>query len=183
MIDTYKMYEEMKGDHVLLSYKGEVSFDMVKSLLDILEARLNREEKDPKTKKKVFNILVECLQNLSHHVDLSKGDIKKVPERRNAVILLWFEKGAYQVATGNYIRNENIAKLKTWLERINGLPKEGLRDLYKSVLDNNTFSSKGGGGLGFIDIARKSGEKLVYNFDHVDEADSFFSFSIQIPKG
>ena len=51
MIDSYKLYEEMKGNKVLLSYKGEVSFDMIKSLLDIIEARLDREELNPKTKK------------------------------------------------------------------------------------------------------------------------------------
>jgi hypothetical protein len=182
MIDTYKVYEEMKGNKVLLSYKGEVSFDMVKSLLDIIEGRFEREENNPKIKKKIFNVLVECLQNLCHHVELSEEDVKHIAEGRNAVILLWVEDGCYQVATGNYISNGNIEKLRAWLDKINGLSKGDLRDLYKQVLNNNQFSPKGGGGLGFIDIARKSGQRLHYDFEHVDEEFSFFSFRIQIPK-
>ena len=172
MIDTYKVYEEMKGNKVLLSYKGEVSFDMVKSLLDIIEARLEREEKKPKVKKKVFNVLVECLQNLCHNVEATE----------EAVILFWVENGSYQVATGNYIRKNKIPKLEAWLEKVNSLSKQGLRDFYKTILDNDTFSEKGGAGLGFIDIARKSGEKLSYEFEPVDNEISFFSFRIQIPK-
>ena len=172
MIDTYKLYEEMKGNEVLFSYKGEVSFDMVKSLLDIIEARLKREEKNPKTVKKIFNILVECLQNLCHNVPFSE----------EAVILFWVEGGAYQVATGNYIQKDKITKLESWLVKINKLSKQELRDFYKEILDNNTFSEKGGAGLGFIDIARRSGGKLNYEFQPVDNSKSFFSFRIQIPK-
>ena len=172
MIDTYKVYEEMRDNKILLSYKGEVSFDMIKSLLDIIEARLEREEHNPKTKKKVFNVVVECLQNLGFNIK----------DTEEAVINLWVEDGCYQVATGNYIPKKNIDRLKKWLDEINKLSKEQLRTRYKEILDDHTFGPYGGAGLGFIDIARKSGQKLSYDFERVDDKVSFFSFRIQIPK-
>jgi len=172
MIDTYKVYEEMRDNKVLLSYKGEVSFDMIKSLLDIIEARLEREEHNPKTKKKVFNVVVECLQNLGFNIQDSE----------EAVINLWVEDGCYQVATGNYILKKNIERLQRWLEEINTLSKGDLRKRYKEILDDDTFGPYGGAGLGFIDIARKSGQPLNYTFEKVDDTVSFFSFRIQIPK-
>ena len=130
----------------------------------------------------MFNILVECLQNLCHHVDISSKEIAHLPGGRNTIITVWDDGDKYVVTTGNYIVNPGVPKLKSWIERINGLSKVGLRDLYKEVLDNNTFSAKGGGGLGFIDIARKSGEKLGYNFLPINDHFSFFSFRIEIPK-
>ena len=42
------------------------------------------------------------------------------------------------------------------------------------------MSAKGGGGLGMIDISRKSGQKLDYNFMSVDESCSFFTLNIKI---
>ena len=39
------------------------------------------------------------------------------------------------------------------------------------MLNNNQFSPKGGGGLGFVDLARKSGQKLHYDFKPVDDED------------
>lgn len=183
MVDVYKLYERMQDNNIMLSFKGEVSFDLVKSVLDIIEGRLEKIEDNPKTKKKVFNILVECLQNLCHHIEVSEVD----PEFGNhsgktAILMIWTDSDAYHVATGNYIQNSNVEKLNSWLERINSVSREELRALYKEILNNNQFSAKGGGGLGFIDIARKSGQKLDYNFKPVDESYSFFSFQINIPK-
>ena len=182
MVDALQVYEELKDSEVLLSYKGEVSFELVNSFLEIVEQRLDRIEDDPKLKKKMFNILVECLQNLCHHVEVSSKDVEELSGGRSTIITVWDDNNQYVVTTGNYISNQAIPKLNAWLDSINNLSKVGLRDLYKEVLDNNTFSAKGGGGLGFIDIARKSGEKLGYSFLPVNDDFSFFSFRIEIPK-
>ena len=42
------------------------------------------------------------------------------------------------------------------------------------------MSMKGGGGLGMVDIARKTGDKLNFNFLPVDDQYSFFSLNIKI---
>jgi len=42
------------------------------------------------------------------------------------------------------------------------------------------MSDKGGGGLGMIDIARKSGQKLDFNFLPVNNNFSFFSLNIKV---
>jgi hypothetical protein len=41
---------------------------------------------------------------------------------------------------------------------------------------------KGGGGLGMIDIARKTGQKLNFDFAPVDDKYSFFSLNIKISQ-
>lgn len=182
MVDVYRLYERMQDNNIMLSFKGEVSFDLVKSVLDIIEGRLEKIEDNPKIKRKVFNILVECLQNLGHHVESSGPTIDEEHDN-TALLMIWTEQDAYRVATGNYIKNENVDRLKNWLDKINSFEdRQQLREFYQKILDNGTFSDKGGGGLGFIDIAKKSGQKLDYSFKNVDEQYSFFSFQISIPK-
>jgi hypothetical protein len=149
--------------------------------LDILEARLESAEKNSKTKKKVFNVLVEILQNLNHHVETAKSGGDLVDDGKNAVFQIWTDKDNYIINTGNFIPNQNVESLKNWLVYINSTTEDELRALYKEKL-NDKFTPKGGGGLGFIDIARKSGQKLVYSFDKIDTDYSFFSFEINIPK-
>jgi hypothetical protein len=75
---------------------------------------------------------------------------------------------------------KNVENLKSKLIRINGMTKEELKEYYKEVLNNDEFSSKGGGGLGMIDIARKSGQKLNFQFVPVDNNFTFFSLNIKI---
>jgi hypothetical protein len=41
-------------------------------------------------------------------------------------------------------------------------------------------SDTGGAGLGLIDMARKSGEKIDYSFDNIDEIHCFYSLQIKI---
>ena len=44
------------------------------------------------------------------------------------------------------------------------------------------MSKKGGGGLGLIDIARRSGEKLQYKIREIDKDYSFFTLTVKISK-
>jgi hypothetical protein len=50
--------------------------------------------------------------------------------------------------------------------------------MYKFILNHQKLSAKGGGGLGLVDIARKTGNKLKYNFEAV--SDDYFFFSLDV---
>ncbi len=179
MLDIYKLYENMEDNNIMLSFKGEVSFGLINSVLGIIEDKLEVIEGSRKTKKKFYNVLVECLQNLGHHVE---GVEDEGPFGKSVLLMIWSESDDYRVATGNYIENDRIPKLQGWLEHINSLDKEALRELYRETMKGDGFSDKGGAGLGFLDIARKSGQKLNFGFKPVDDKSSFFSFQISIPK-
>ena len=57
-----------------------------------------------------------------------------------------------------------------------------LKLFYKETLNNGTMNIKRGGGLGLIDIARKSGEKLQYNIREINDSFSFFTLTVKILK-
>lgn len=186
MIDIYDFYNKMDRHNIMLSFKGEISSELLTSILHITETKLDRMQEEPKLKKKVYNVLVECLQNLYHHIDEMKPvpAMAKMPdeeaETKSAILMIGKEEGSYYIMTGNRILNENIDKFKARLDKINSMTKEELKTYYQEVLNNDEFSKKGGGGLGMIDIARKSGQKLVYNFQAINESHSFFSLHIKI---
>jgi hypothetical protein len=183
MIDYLSIYEKMHDNNIMLTFKGEVTFDLINSMLKIIESRLDMIEGDLKTRKKVYNVLVECLQNLVHHIDtIDPGEEASPYHSKTALLMITTSAEGYHVVTGNYIMNDKIDKLRDWLDEINSVSPDELRELYKKILNNEQFSEKGTAGLGFIDIARKSGQKLVYTFQSVNERYSFFSFQITIPK-
>ena len=101
-------------------------------------------------------------------------------DTRSAILMLARDGSAYTIMTGNHILNEKIEKFRTRLDKINAMSKEELKVYYQDILNNEGFSQKGGGGLGMVDIARKSGHKLVYQFQPVSEQHSFFSLNIRI---
>lgn len=170
----------MEHNDVMLSFKGDVTSNMLDSMLMIMESKLEDLGEPSKVKKKVYNILVECLQNLYHHRDEMKRPGKE--EESAAIFMIGKSDNIYNIITGNYIRTDRVSKLKSRIDQVNSLDKDGLKLLYKEVLNNGELSEKGGGGLGIIDIARKSGRELGYDFMKVDDQYSFFSLYIKIPQ-
>ena len=163
----------MDEENVILSFKGVVTADLLTSILQIMESRMESSNESPRVRKKVFNVLVECLQNLYHHAD-------DYPDVRTAFVMIAKEGNAFTVRTGNYIDNERAEDLKERLKIINTMDKEGLKEYYQNSLESSVVSSKGTAGLGMIDIARKSGNKLDFEFLNIDNERSFFCLNVKI---
>jgi len=168
----------MEHNDIMLSFKGDVTAEMLTSMLQIMETKLDNLGEPAKMKRKVYNVLVECLQNLYHHRDEMKRT--GIDEESAAIFMIGKNNNGYNIVTGNYILSERVDKLKSRIDHVNTLDRDGLKTLYKEVLNNDERSDKGGGGLGIIDIARKSGQNLVYDFMEVDNKYSFFSLYINI---
>lgn len=179
MSKLFKRYQETSEQTVLLSYKGRLSFDLVQLFIDQIEKSLDRESLSLPSKRKIFNVIVEVFQNLTHHIDQETNESVE-DEYKLASLKVWIEEDTCYIATGNYVENDKVKTLEKWLTEINTLNSEELRELYKKILNNNTFSNKGGGGLGFLDISRKSGSKMVFNFEKVNDLFTYFNFEIKV---
>jgi hypothetical protein len=84
------------------------------------------------------------------------------------------------VTSGNPVDKETADSLKERIDSINKLDKDGLKAMYKDIIKSNSLSDKGGAGLGFVDMARKSGQKLEYDFEDMGEGFYFFSLTTTI---
>ena len=71
-IENY-ISEKPEGD-IILMYKGNVDSDVINHVLDTVEDKMVKVDEQPKLRKKVYNVLVESLQNLYHHVDSVPSD-------------------------------------------------------------------------------------------------------------
>ncbi|OFX22221.1 MAG: hypothetical protein A2033_06990 [Bacteroidetes bacterium GWA2_31_9] len=156
---------------ISLIYEGEITHQIMKAFTSMTETSLEKHEESSSVSKRVFHVMVECLQNIGKHADAE--DIRE-PEIKRGIFLICKSEDKYNVITGNFIDHSKLDGLKKMLENINTLDKEGLKELYKTQIKAGSISDKGGAGLGFIDIARKTGEKLQYDFIEVTENTSFF---------
>jgi len=173
-------FKELDGGEVLLSYKGSITTELINHVLDVVENKLQDFNEDPKLRKKVYNVLVESLQNLYHHIDDLPDDFRDDYENRFGVLVVSRVDDSYKIATGNFIRSEKIKYLKDKIDKINSLSREELKDMYKFILNHQKISEKGGGGLGLVDIARKTGNKLNYIFHNFNNDFYFFNLDVFI---
>ena len=180
--NIFEIYKQLEERNVIISFKGVMTSEILTTTLQIMESRMDKLEERPKIRKKVFNVLVECLQNLYHHIDDDIDDKSTPQNKRNCLFMIARENAAYIITTGNYIKPEDSPILEEKLDTINGMTRDELKSYYKQVLNEGTMSDKGTAGLGMIDIARKSGKKLEYDLTPINENLTFFSLSVRIQE-
>lgn len=180
MNNIYDIFQKLDEKNILLSFKGMITPDLLTTILQIMESKLESYDEKPKVKKKVFNVLVECLQNLYHHIDKDIVIENQKTYDKSALLMIARNNGDYQVMTGNYIESGSVEVLKQRLDFVNSLNRDELKSYYKEVLNDGMRSDKGTAGLGMVDIARKSGQKLGYHFLDLGSNLSFFSLTVTI---
>jgi hypothetical protein len=167
-----------KGD-VILAYKGSITSEVINDILEAVEKKLEEADADSKLRKKIYNVLVESLQNLFHHIEMYHEGIQEELDPKFGVLVVK-ENDLYKVTTGNFVNTKRIKFLKEKIDKINSLSKDELKDMYKFILNHQKLSAKGGGGLGLVDIARKSGNKLEYEFYNYNGDYYFFNLTISV---
>jgi hypothetical protein len=165
----------MDEKDIMLVYCGEFSQELNKTLLSFTERKFKADNVEDNTRRKVFNIMVELLQNISKN---KVEDAEYASE--SSVFMIGSRNDDFMLISSNMIRNEKITALKNRLDQVNSLDKEGLKLLYKDVRLNSSLSDSGGAGIGIIDIARKSENKLEYTFEELNKQVSLFSLLVKI---
>jgi hypothetical protein len=173
-------FAEMMNGNTILYYKGDINSDLINKVLDNVEDKMVKGNENPKLRKKVYNVLVESLQNLYHHVDKVPEDFEDQLSDKFGILAVNKVSGGYKIVTGNFIRTDNVEKLEEKIKRINRSSHEEITELYKFILNHQRITSKGGGGLGLVDIARKTGNKLEYIFKVYNNECSFFYLNILV---
>jgi hypothetical protein len=177
-IENY--FSDQSNGDVILFYKGNVDSDVINHVLDTVEDKLVEVNEQSKLRKKVYNVLVESLQNLYHHVDRVPEDFEDQSAERYGLLVVQKVEGGYKIITGNFVQTDNLEKLEEKIKRINRSTHEEIKELYKFILNHQRISAKGGGGLGLVDIARKTGNKLEYTIKEYNDKYSFFYLNILV---
>jgi hypothetical protein len=177
---VYEFYKSMKSHEISLVYEGEITHQITKAFTSLTESNMAKEDESGQVQRKVFHVMVECLQNISKHAE--DNDSSEYLYAGRGIFMVAKRETEYTVTTGNAIENSRVKEMTDMLEYINGLGKEELNELYKKQIKEGRLSDKGGAGLGFIDIVRKTGQKLEYHFLPIDPNTSFFLLTSTISR-
>lgn len=176
----YEFYRKIKNYQINIMYEGRITHQITKAFTTLTELDLEKSEESFMVKKRVFHVMVESLQNITKHA-IPSGSVSD-EEKGRGIFLVSKGEGHYRVITGNLTCNKTVTELSTMLDKINKMNVEDLRQLYKKqIRDGRRLSDRGGAGLGFIDIVRKTGNPIEYNIIPIENNEnSFFILGIQI---
>lgn len=170
------VYDELVCNGISLVYLGEFNQEITKMFTSMAEEDMDKQQEEMGTKRKVYHIMVETLQNMNKHSDdlSEQGDIGK------GLFMIGKKEESYYIITANKIDIEKTENLEIALKAVNNASKEELSQMYKKQIKEGSISDKGGAGLGLIDIARKSRSKLDYHFLPYNDKYKFFILKVEI---
>jgi len=168
----------MKDKGNLIKYSGPVTYETIDGFLASLKESAGFNTLSKVTRKRIYAILVECLENIvKHSVDVRSGSNKF----KNYISVNDTE-GWIIISAGNPVYSERAKELEVMLELLNELDQETLISLCRDKINGKTIPDKNSAGLGFITMRLRSGNRINYSFSSIDENKSFFNLQIKVNK-
>lgn len=175
-----RFHNAMLDEDVILAYEGEINKNITHAFTSMAERGFIKANQSEYVRhKRLYHIMVECLQNICKH---SKDVIIDEQKERlgSGIVIVMKNESGYEMLTGNRIEVEDASKLTSLLSSLNNMTAEEIREHYKNNLKQNQLSDRGGAGLGFIDIIKKTGNAIEYSFETIDSSSVFFVSKIVI---
>jgi hypothetical protein len=158
----------------VLSYQGQLSFSTIDGLLSEFKSAAQEHDIPFRTYKKMISLMIEALENISkysdqvsYNGDKTSGFCPSCFISRNTDVI--------ELVTRNPVQRKHVDTLRSKIDHVNKRDREELKELYKSTITNGEFTSKGGAGLGFIEMAKTTGNKLEYSFENLSKDHSVYT--------
>lgn len=174
---AFNLFSRVQQQDFEYVYRGYFTHNITKKILTLADINIQKAVPFSTIQKRIYYIMVEGLQNITRHQD----QIEEATEEYPGIFAIQKQKDRYYVTTGNLVLNEKIPELKEKIKKINSLEKDELKKFHKEILRSGVISDKGGAGLGLIEMARKSSNKLISSFELINENFSYFYLQTQIP--
>ena len=107
-VESY--FSDVSNGNPIVYYKGNIDSDIINKVLDTVEEKLIKENEHSKLRKKVYNVLVESLQNLYHHVDKVPEDFEDQTYEKYGILAINKVENGYKIITGNFIQDRKCGE-------------------------------------------------------------------------
>jgi len=172
----FDIYNELKQDSISFVYQGNFTNLVLGMATDLIRNHLEKELNFINLRNKLSFLMIESFQNIVRYADSHR--FAEAEDLTHEIFLTRNIGDTFYIITSNLIENKKIGYVKEKLFEVNNLDEEGLKQLYIQILKNREISEKGGAGLGFIEMVRKTKGKLEFDFVPVNDEVSFFYFQI-----
>lgn len=159
---------------LFLDYRGPVDYGVIDSLLLKLKNTREFTELGTLIRKRTYSLIVECIENICKHSALTWSADKSVQPH----IIVKNEENRIHILAGNPVAADKCDSIRQKLDEINNMTVQELMKIHELRLNHKSVPGENGAGLGFIYIAYKSGNKLIYSFNPL--ISGFFYFEIEI---
>jgi len=157
---------------VFLTYGGFFTQSLIAGMTEVLEKEVEDANLSMKISNDIFVVFIELSQNVMNYSKKFKSDEDFDPK---GLIYVGKRDGNYFVESKNIISIKDKERIEERLKHIEKLSKVEVKKLYKEVRRSGKDSHEKGGGLGFLEIAKKV-SSFSFEFRELSEDKLYFNF-------
>ncbi|GFK92272.1 hypothetical protein NNJEOMEG_00094 [Fundidesulfovibrio magnetotacticus] len=176
-MDLFRIRDAFGKAGIMICFNGPFSHSIIDEIGIAVRNHLTAQNLTKAAVLDVFAIFIELAQNVKNY-----NKVRDIPsdEASSAIITIARKDGRYAVTSGNVVHREDVAALTETIDSVNSLDAAGLRKLYKEQMRRATPPEALGAGLGILEMARRSTEKMTYAVSDMDGAMAFFSLTAYV---
>jgi hypothetical protein len=161
---------------VFLTYGGFFTQSLIAGMTEVLEKEVEDANLSMKISNDIFVVFIELSQNVMNYSKKFKSDEDFDPK---GLIYVGKKDGNYFVESKNIISIKDKEKIEARLKHIETLSKDEIKKFYKETRRSGKNTHAKGGGLGFLEIAKKV-SSFKFEFNDIGEEKLYFKFIAHI---
>lgn len=165
---------------VIMSFTGPFSQGIIEEIGDALRNYLETKNNSRGKIFKVFSVFIEQTQNIKNYAYQLSDHKEQERILLSGILNIGLADDKYFVSSGNLVKKEDLKDLENRVSTIQSYSKKELAAVYREKLRESKENDSNGAGLGLIEMARKSSEKIHYKFEEVNGNYYFFTLTIRI---
>ncbi len=185
MMDKLKLFEyynKMCDQNIVLDFQGVMSQDLLVGMAEMIKNKFTLKFGKTVLVKKMFSIFIELAQNIAFYSH-ERVELEDGKEKIGAGIIVVTEQDTYYTITsGNKIEKNKATEIAAQCKKLNALKEDELKSYYKEKLREPRPEGKKGGGVGLVEILRKSKSKIEYEVTPINDIESFLVLSVKIKE-
>jgi len=177
MICIDKIESILEDDGIIfLTYGGSFTQSLIAGMTGVLENEVEEADLSMKISNDIFVVFIELAQNIMNYSKKLKSSQSFDPK---GLIFVGKKDEKYFVCSQNIISLEDKEKIEEKLTHIKTLSLDEVKKLYREVRKNGKNSHEKGGGLGFLEIAKKV-QKIEFEFKQISEDKLYFKLCVTL---
>ena len=173
-MDLYDLRNEFDKSGIMMCFNGPFSHSIIEEIGKAVRSHLAAENIAQKAVLDVFAVYIELAQNVRNYLKL-RGITPH--EAMSSIITIAKKDAGYAVSSGNIVLTADGEALRLRIEEINRMAPEEMKRHYREWLCRDVMPGALGAGLGFLEIAKRSSEKIGFSIRTIDDTYGFFTLT------
>jgi len=157
---------------MLLAHYGDFNQVKIDHILRLVESSVLEQGDKRQSMKRVYGVMVEILQNMAIHSTRDRD------HHMHGFVILSRMHNQYTIHSGNLVLNVDREGLENRMEGLLAMDKNQVRKAYIDTLCNDSFSDKGGAGLGLLTIVKRAIEPVEYQVQMLQDPFAYFRMTV-----